>query len=170
MAYGILAREIEVEDRESFSALLSALQISWQNARQATAMHYLTTRRNWGAPRNEAAEAPHDDVAPHRIIFRPMGCAASSAQPTALELVLKTLVPLRRIHPASLSLSFDCELVQPRNRPWQLRIVDHGSSTNQTSFSPHRIRIMLDGCGKGTVWFDGHLLRRFGVASRETSK
>jgi hypothetical protein len=152
-----------VAKREKFESLLQALRVAWLRGCAAAAQQY------------QAAEAERMTVSnggsaiPRRAVFRaPQG--APSASPATLELDWSDLCPRRWMRPASLSISFDCELRQQWDQSWQLIIVGGDRKSWWWGARPrHRVEIEINGQRDGgvVVRFDGHLWRKLGPKATE---
>jgi len=105
---------------------------------------------------------------PQRAVFRPPHWAVS-ANPETLEMDWAELFPRRWMRPASLSVSFDCELRQRQDLSWELFIVHQDRKTWWPSRPQHHVEIEIHGQrdGGGVVRFDGHLWRTFGSKLNE---
>lgn len=149
-------------ERASFESLLQALRTAWMCACVASARQYLADQAGWMIRTNEDTEVPR------RAVFRPPHDAPSGS-PAILALDWVELCTRRWMRPASLSVSFDCELRQRRDRSWELFIVDRDRRSWWGARPRHRVDIEIHGQrdGGGVVRFDGHVWRRFG---REENK
>jgi hypothetical protein len=154
----------DVQKRESFDSLLQALRIAWLRGCEAAAVQYQAARAGWMAVSNDGTSVPR------RLVVQPPDHGVS-AKLVPLEIDLADLCNRRWMRPASLSLSFDCQLRHRRDGTWQLLIVDADRRFWRFNRPRHRVEIVVNGQDDagGEVRFDGHLLRRFGKMA-ETSQ
>jgi hypothetical protein len=157
MAAGPLVQVRAVAKREQFETLLQALRGAWLRACQAAALQHQAALAGWTTVLADGARVPR------RALFRPPR-HASGVSPATLEIDLADLFRHRRMRPASLSLSFDCELRQRRDSSWHLFIIHPERKSWWITRPRHHVEIMIDGKddGGGEVRFDGHLWRQFG--------
>lgn len=152
----------DVAKRESFESLLQALRAAWLRGCTAAALEYQAALAGWMTVSNEGAPVPR------RSVFQaPQGAPSSS--PATLEVDWVDLCSRRWMRPASLSVSFDCELRQRRDRSWRLFIVHADRKSRWAARPRHRVEIEINGQrdGGGVVRFDGHLWRKFGPEANE---
>lgn len=148
--------------RESFESLLQALRLAWLRACAAAAQEYQAAQAGWMTVANDGT------VVPRRVVFRPPQ-RGLSASPATLEIDWVDLCPRRWMRPASLSVSFDCELRQQRDQSWQLFIVHADRKPWWGARPRHRVEIEINGQrdGGGVVRFDGHLWRKLSPEATE---
>lgn len=146
---------------ETFESLLQAVRAAWMRGCQASAREYLASQAV------RAAESNEGTAVPRRMIVKPPERAMSAHHPP-LEIDVAELSPRRWMKPASLSVSFDCELRQKPDQLWQLFIVHPDSKPWWGSRPRHRVEIEINGQrdGGGVVRFDGHLWRKVGGETR----
>ena len=152
----------DMQKRESFDSLLQALRVAWLRGCEAAAMHYQAALGGWMTVSNEGGAVPR------RLVIEPPD-NGMSPKPAALEIDLTDLCNRRWMRPASLSLSFDCQLRQRRDGTWQVLIVNAGGRFWPFNRPRHRVDIVVSGQkdAGGEVRFDGHLWRRFGKMAKE---
>jgi hypothetical protein len=151
-----------VAKHESFDSLLRAVRLSWLRACEAAAVQYQAALAGWMTVSRDGTAVPR------RAVFRPPPRAAA-VSPATLEIDWVDLCGRRWMRPASLSLSFDCELRQRWDGSWQLLIVHPDRKPGKGDRPRHRVEIVVDGRGDGggEVRFDGHPWRRFGARANE---
>jgi len=153
----------DVAKRESFESLLQALRGAWLRGCKAAAVEYQAAQAGWMTVSKEGTAIPR------RMVFRSPQLALSAGHATTMEIDWVDLCPRRWMRPDSLSLSFDCELQQRRDRSWQLFIVHRDRKFWWVTRSRHHIEIEINGQrdGGGVVRFDGHLWLKFGSEANE---
>ena len=142
---------------QSLESLLRTVQSAWCRACEAAELQARATMHHCMLIAEDGTPVPQ------RLIFQPLPGAAVA--PLTME--LSELWPRQRLRPASLELSFDCELRQQRDGSWHLHIVDPAARARKNARPRHRIDITMDAHGHGEVRFDAQLLRTFGSIPEE---